>query len=56
MAPEQLRGDKTDARTDIWGVGAVLYEMATSRRPFSEEGTARLIDAVLHNPLSPYAG
>jgi len=36
-APEQLRCEYTDARTDIWGFGTVLYEMATSQRPFSEE-------------------
>jgi TolB-like protein/Tfp pilus assembly protein PilF len=53
MAPEQLRGEKTDARTDIWGVGAVLYEMATSQRPFREELSTRLTDAILHQPLTP---
>jgi eukaryotic-like serine/threonine-protein kinase len=53
MAPEQLRGDKTDARTDIWGVGAVLYEMATSLRPFREELSTRLTDAILHEPPTP---
>jgi serine/threonine protein kinase len=56
MAPEQLRGDKTDARTDIWGVGAVLYEMATSQRPFREELSTRLTDAILHQtPTLPRA-
>src|SRR6266478_3682184 len=47
-APEQLRGENTDARTDIWGLGTVLYEMATSQRPFSEKVTPRLIDAILN--------
>ena len=53
MAPEQLRGEKTDARTDIWGVGAVLYEMATSQRPFRGAVGPRLTDAILHEPPTP---
>src|SRR6267143_3361358 len=53
MAPEQLRGEKTDARTDIWGVGAVLYEMATSQRPFRQELSTRLTDAILHQSPPP---
>src|SRR6266850_2093022 len=55
-APEQLRGENTDARTDIWGLGPVLYEMATSQRPFSEELAPRLIDAILHKPPAPLRG
>ncbi len=53
MAPEQLLGEKTDARTDIWGAGAVVYEMATSQRPFSEKVGTRLTDAILHQPPVP---
>ncbi len=53
MAPEQLRGENTDARTDIWGLGTVLYEMATSQRPFSEEVAPRLIDAILNKFPAP---
>lgn len=55
-APEQLRCENTDARTDIWGFGAVLYEMATSQRPFSEEVAPRLIDAILHKLPAPLRG
>src|SRR5258705_19099 len=53
MAPEQFPGEKTDARTDIWAVGAVLYEMATSQRPFREELSTRLTDAILHQSPPP---
>ncbi|HEY6388971.1 MAG TPA: tetratricopeptide repeat protein, partial [Candidatus Acidoferrum sp.] len=57
MSPEQLRAEGVDARTDIYGAGAVLYEMATSRRPFPDNQPTRLIDAILHSPpqrLSAY--
>jgi len=53
MAPEQLRADPTDARTDIWAAGAVLYEMATGVRPFREKQTGALIHAILNAPPKP---
>jgi serine/threonine-protein kinase len=56
MSPEQLRGEQVDARSDIYTIGAVLYEMATYRRAFGEPLASRLIDAVLHlTPVPPRA-
>jgi tetratricopeptide (TPR) repeat protein len=54
MAPEQLRCEPTNQRTDIWGAGAVLYVMATGQRPFPMASRLKLIDAIQHLvPPSP---
>jgi eukaryotic-like serine/threonine-protein kinase len=49
MAPEQLRDEVLDRRSDIWSVGAVLYECATGSRPFPETNITRLIDSILRD-------
>ena len=47
MAPEQLQGAAADARTDIFALGALLYEMATGRRAFEATTQASLIAKIL---------
>ncbi len=53
MAPEQVEGREADARTDVWALGALLYEMATGRRPFDGDSPASVIGAILKDVPPP---
>jgi Tol biopolymer transport system component/predicted Ser/Thr protein kinase len=53
MAPEQLEGRTSDARTDIFALGALLYEMAAGRRAFAAETQASMIGAIMHETPQP---
>jgi eukaryotic-like serine/threonine-protein kinase len=53
MAPEQLEGKETDARTDIFAFGCVLYEMATGKKAFSGATQASLISSILRDEPQP---
>jgi eukaryotic-like serine/threonine-protein kinase len=53
MAPEQLEGREADARTDIWALGLVLYEMSSGKEAFSGRSQASLIGAILKEEPPP---
>ena len=53
MSPEQARGRSVDARTDIWSLGVVLYEMLTGKQPFRGETSSDVIASILKSQPAP---
>jgi serine/threonine-protein kinase len=53
MSPEQLEGKETSARSDIWSLGVMLYEMSSGARPFGGENLYRLCTAIIQQPAPP---
>jgi TolB-like protein/Tfp pilus assembly protein PilF len=54
MAPEQVRGEAADHRSDIWALGVLLYELATGGRPFNAATTPELFSSVLRDSPAPF--
>ena len=55
MAPEQVRGEPADARSDIFALGCLLYEMLTGRRAFKRDTAAETMTAILKEPVPEVA-
>jgi serine/threonine-protein kinase len=53
MSPEQIRGERVDARGDVYALGVVMYEMLVGKVPFDRENTVKVLMAHMHEPVPP---
>lgn len=53
MSPEVCRGDKYDAKADVWAMGVILYELITLKKPFDGRSITEVFDQIKNKPLDP---
>jgi serine/threonine protein kinase len=53
MSPEQAQGNQVDARTDLWSLGVIYFQLLTGRTPFEGDGNIAILHAIINDPPTP---